>query len=120
MNEWREFMNKHMAGADQSDGGYIAAYGLCKTMLQVLQQANGDFSRENIMKQVTSLHDVENPCAAARHQDQHQPDQLSSDHRDAAGEVERQILGAVWRGYPGFAVIARMGVTASCRHARRL
>jgi branched-chain amino acid transport system substrate-binding protein len=61
MNEWRGFMNKYMAGADQSDGGYIAAYGLCKTMLQVLQQANGDFSRENIMKQVTSLHDVENP-----------------------------------------------------------
>jgi branched-chain amino acid transport system substrate-binding protein len=30
-------------------------------MLQVLQQANGDFSRANIMKQVTSLHDVENP-----------------------------------------------------------
>ena len=27
------------AGADQTDGGYIAAYGLCKTMLQVLQQA---------------------------------------------------------------------------------
>jgi branched-chain amino acid transport system substrate-binding protein len=61
MNEWRAFMNKYMAGADQSDGGYIAAYGLCKTMLQVLQQANGDFSRENIMKQVASLHDSENP-----------------------------------------------------------
>jgi len=30
-------------------------------MLQVLQQANGDFSRENIMKQVTSLNNVENP-----------------------------------------------------------
>ena len=61
MNEWRAFMNKTMPGADQSDGGYIAAYGLCKTMLQVLQQANGDFSRENIMKQVTSLSNVENP-----------------------------------------------------------
>ncbi len=61
MNEWRAFMNKYMPGADQTDGGYIAAYGLCKTMLQVLQQSNGDFSRENIMKQVTSLHDVENP-----------------------------------------------------------
>ncbi len=61
MNEWRAFMNKTMPGADQSDGGYIAAYGLCKTMLQVLQQANGDFSRENIMKQVTSLNNVENP-----------------------------------------------------------
>jgi branched-chain amino acid transport system substrate-binding protein len=61
MNEWRAFMNKYMAGADQSDGGYIAAYGLCKTMLQVLQQAKGDFSRENIMKQVASLHDLDNP-----------------------------------------------------------
>jgi len=61
MNEWRAFMNKYMSGADQTDSGYIAAYGLCKTMLQVLQQCNGDFSRANIMKQVTSLHDVENP-----------------------------------------------------------
>jgi ABC-type branched-subunit amino acid transport system substrate-binding protein len=61
MSEWRGFMNKYMPGADQTDGGYIAAYGLCKTMLQVLQQANGDFSRANIMKQVTSLHDAENP-----------------------------------------------------------
>jgi branched-chain amino acid transport system substrate-binding protein len=61
MDEWRAFMNKYMPGADQTDGGYIAAYGLCKTMLQVLQQSNGDFSRANIMKQVTSLHDVENP-----------------------------------------------------------
>ena len=66
MNEWRDFMTKRMPGADQTDGGYIAAYGLCKTMLQVLQQANGDFSRANIMKQVTSLHDVENPvCCRA-------------------------------------------------------
>jgi branched-chain amino acid transport system substrate-binding protein len=30
-------------------------------MLQVLQQANGDFSRANIMKQVTNLHEVESP-----------------------------------------------------------
>ena len=80
MNEWREFMTKRMPGADQTDGGYIAAYGLSKTMLQVLQQCNGDFSRENIMKQVTSLHDVEMPGRAAGHQGQHQPDQFPSDH----------------------------------------
>jgi branched-chain amino acid transport system substrate-binding protein len=61
MKEWRDFMNKYLPGADQTDGGYISAYGLCKTMLQVLQQANGDFSRDNIMKQVTSLHDLDNP-----------------------------------------------------------
>ena len=61
MNEWRAFMNKYMPGADQTDGGYVAAYGLSKTMLQVLQQCAGDFTRTNIMKQVTNLHDVESP-----------------------------------------------------------
>jgi len=61
MMEWRAFMGKYLPDADQTDGGYIAAYGLSKTMLHVLQQCNGDFSRKNIMKQVTSLHDLESP-----------------------------------------------------------
>jgi branched-chain amino acid transport system substrate-binding protein len=61
MNEWRAFMTKYLPGADQTDGGYIAAYGLSKSMLDVLKQCNGDFSRENVMKQVNNLHDVENP-----------------------------------------------------------
>jgi branched-chain amino acid transport system substrate-binding protein len=33
MTEWRTFMTKYMPGADQTDSGYIAAYGLSKTML---------------------------------------------------------------------------------------
>ncbi len=61
MNEWRAFMNKYMPGADQTDGGYISAYGQSETMLQVLKQCNGNFSRENIMKQATNLHDLDNP-----------------------------------------------------------
>jgi branched-chain amino acid transport system substrate-binding protein len=61
MNEWRAFMTKYMPGADQSDSGYIAAYGLSKTMLYVLQQCNGDFSRKNLMKQATNLHDLDSP-----------------------------------------------------------
>jgi branched-chain amino acid transport system substrate-binding protein len=61
MKEWRDFMTKYMPGADQTDGSYIAAYAFSKTMLQVLKQCNGNFTRENIMKQVTGLHDVESP-----------------------------------------------------------
>ena len=61
MKEWRGFMDKHMPGADQTDGGYIAAYGLCVTMLQVLKQCKGDFSGASIMKQVANLHDFANP-----------------------------------------------------------
>jgi branched-chain amino acid transport system substrate-binding protein len=61
MNEWRAFMTKYMPGADQTDNNYVVAYGFCKTIQQVLKQANGDFSRENIMAQANNLHDLEIP-----------------------------------------------------------
>jgi len=61
MNEWRGFMNKYMPGADQADNNYITAYGISKTVLQVLKQCNGDFSRQNIMAQANNLHDLEIP-----------------------------------------------------------
>jgi ABC-type branched-subunit amino acid transport system substrate-binding protein len=61
MKEWRTFMNKYLPGADQTDAGYIAAYAVSDTMLKVLKQCSGDFSRENVMKQATNLHDVSNP-----------------------------------------------------------
>jgi branched-chain amino acid transport system substrate-binding protein len=61
MNEWRDFMTKYMPGADTTDGNYVFAYGVSKTMLQVLNQCGDDFSRENIMKQAANLHDLELP-----------------------------------------------------------
>ena len=61
MKEWRDFMNKQMPGADQTDLSYVFAYSVSKTMLQVLKQCGDDFSRENIMKQAANLKDIENP-----------------------------------------------------------
>ena len=61
MLEWRAFMNKYLPGADQTDGGYIAAYAVSDTMLKVLKQCHGDFSRQNVMKQATNFHDDRNP-----------------------------------------------------------
>src|SRR5271166_1164780 len=61
MQEWRDFMAKHMPGADLTDGNYVYAYAAANTMLQVLKQCNGDFSRENVMKQAESLHGLELP-----------------------------------------------------------
>ena len=61
LNEWRAFMNKYMPGSDQNDNNYIVAYGFSKTILQVLKQCNGDFSRENIMAQANNLHGFEVP-----------------------------------------------------------
>jgi branched-chain amino acid transport system substrate-binding protein len=51
-------MNKYMPGADQTDLSYVYAYGAAQTMLVVLRQCNGNFSRENIMKQATNIKDL--------------------------------------------------------------
>ncbi|HQT77105.1 MAG TPA: ABC transporter substrate-binding protein [Rhodopila sp.] len=61
MNEWRAFMTKYMPGADMTDGNYVFAYGASRVMMQVLEQCKGDFSRANIMKQATNLHDAPDP-----------------------------------------------------------
>ena len=37
------------------------AYGVSLTMLQVLKQCGGDFSRENVMKQAANLQDFDDP-----------------------------------------------------------
>ena len=61
MGQWRDFMNKHMPGADQTDNNYVFAYGVSQTMVQVLKQCGNDLSRANIMKQAASLHDFDVP-----------------------------------------------------------
>jgi branched-chain amino acid transport system substrate-binding protein len=50
-----------MPGGDVTDASYVFAYAVSKTMRQVLEQCKGDFSRENVMTQAESLHNVELP-----------------------------------------------------------
>ncbi|WP_428493485.1 ABC transporter substrate-binding protein [Rhodopila sp.] len=61
MKTWRTFMAKYYPDGDLKDGGNVAGFGLTHTMLTVLKQCGGDFSRANLMKQATNLHDLENP-----------------------------------------------------------
>jgi branched-chain amino acid transport system substrate-binding protein len=61
MIEWRTFMAKYMPGADLTDSGYLYGYGVSTVMLQVLKQCDGDFSRANVMKQATNLHNFVAP-----------------------------------------------------------
>jgi branched-chain amino acid transport system substrate-binding protein len=58
MNEWRAWMQKNMPNADMTDASYVYAFGVSQVMEHVLRQAKGDFSRENIMKQATNIHDL--------------------------------------------------------------
>jgi ABC-type branched-subunit amino acid transport system substrate-binding protein len=61
MKQWRQFMAKYMPNGDITDASYVFAYGVSLTMLEVLKQCKGDFSRDNVMKQAESLHDLELP-----------------------------------------------------------
>ena len=61
MNEWRRFMKQYMPGADLGDSNYIFAYSVAGTALHVLKQCDGDFSRENIMRQATNIRDLALP-----------------------------------------------------------
>ncbi len=61
MKEWRAFMAKYYPEGDLKDLGNVTGFGLTLTMLQVLKQCGSDFSRANLMKQATNLHDLENP-----------------------------------------------------------
>jgi branched-chain amino acid transport system substrate-binding protein len=61
MKQWRAFMAKYYPEGDLKDTANAVAFGLTFTMLQVLKQCGDDFSRENLMKQATNLHDLEVP-----------------------------------------------------------
>jgi branched-chain amino acid transport system substrate-binding protein len=55
MNEWRAFMKEYIPDGDTTDSGYSFSYGVCTTLMQVLKQCEGDFSRESVMKQVANI-----------------------------------------------------------------
>ncbi len=59
--EFKAFMAKYLPGADISDGSYIFAYSVTYTMQHVLDQCKGDFSRENVMKQATTIQNLTVP-----------------------------------------------------------
>jgi branched-chain amino acid transport system substrate-binding protein len=61
MKVWRAFMAKYLPDGDTTDTATVFAYGISTTMLGVLQQCKGDFSRPNVMHQAEKLHNMENP-----------------------------------------------------------
>jgi ABC-type branched-subunit amino acid transport system substrate-binding protein len=61
MNEWRDFMAKQMPGVDLTDNNYVYAWLASRVMHHVLEQCGGNFARDNVMKQATSINNLEVP-----------------------------------------------------------
>lgn len=58
---YREFMKKHLPDADANSYLPLYGYTLATAIVQVLRQCGNDLSRENIMRQASSLKDVSLP-----------------------------------------------------------
>ena len=61
MKGFKAFMAKYVPGGDVTDSGYVAGYGASYTMWKVPEACDGDFSRENVMKQATTIKHLDVP-----------------------------------------------------------
>jgi ABC-type branched-subunit amino acid transport system substrate-binding protein len=58
---WLAWMKRYYPEGDTSDFYNVYAYSTAQTMVQVLKQCGDDLTRENVMRQATSLNDLELP-----------------------------------------------------------
>jgi branched-chain amino acid transport system substrate-binding protein len=55
IKEFRAFMTKYYPDGDQENGTTVFGYGAAKALVQVLKQCGDNLTRDNMMKQMTSL-----------------------------------------------------------------
>jgi len=59
--EWRAWMEKWNPAANLLESANVSGYATAFTMTHVLKQCGDDLSRENVMRQAASMHDLEGP-----------------------------------------------------------
>jgi branched-chain amino acid transport system substrate-binding protein len=59
--EWLAFMTKAGLSANTTDVQAVIGYSFAQTMVAVLKACGDNLTRENVMKQAASLHDVKLP-----------------------------------------------------------
>lgn len=55
IKEFRAFMTKYYPDGDQENGTTVFGYGAAKAFVQILRQCGDNLTRDNVMKQMTSL-----------------------------------------------------------------
>jgi branched-chain amino acid transport system substrate-binding protein len=59
--EWLAFMNKYGLSGSITDVQAAIGYSYAQTMVEVLKKCGDNLTRENVMKQAASLHDLKLP-----------------------------------------------------------
>ena len=63
MKDYLEFMGKYLPGANVYDSMNVFGYSAAQTLAHVLEQCGDDLSRENLMRQATSIKGLQLPMA---------------------------------------------------------
>ena len=95
MKKYFDFMAKYYPDGDKESMFNTYGYSTAQLLVHVLKQCGDDLTRENVMKQATSLKNVAARPVAARHRRQHLADRLSRQQAAADDEVQRRALGTV-------------------------
>ena len=95
MKKYFEFMAKYYPDGDKDSSFNSYGYSTSQLMIHVLKQCGDNLTRENVMKQATSLKNVAARSAAAGHRRQHHAGRLSRQQAAADDEVQRRALGTV-------------------------
>ena len=61
MKEWRAFMAKYIPDGNLADGSYVYAYGVAALMRKTLEKCGDLLTRENLMRQAASHHQLRLP-----------------------------------------------------------
>jgi len=61
LKQWLAFMDNYYPEGDKTDNINAYAYTVAQTLMQVLKQCGDELTRENVMKQVRNIHDLELP-----------------------------------------------------------
>jgi branched-chain amino acid transport system substrate-binding protein len=59
--QWLAFMDKYYPTGDKTDNQTTYGYSIAQTMTHILQRCGDDLTRENVMKQCASLHNLALP-----------------------------------------------------------
>jgi hypothetical protein len=60
-NEWLAWMKKYNTSGNVADADTVYGYSAAQTMVAVLKACGDNITRENLMKQAASIHDLQLP-----------------------------------------------------------
>ena len=94
MKNFVSFMEKYYPDGDRTSGFQVQGYSAARLMVEVLKRSGDDLTRENILKQATSLKDVKLD-RIARRSDQYVAHRLSGQQASPDDQVQRPEMGAI-------------------------